>query len=272
MGRRSLLCLLAAALLASACRQQQQPPLMRPRQAGPTTPATVVTIRTTLLPANRVTAHTVVIAGAKARSTDEGETWRLYDLSERSVTFVNDLDRTYRTEPLASVLARRRASLRRPVDRELPVAEFQATGAQRPLLGIAATQSLIRLGGYQRELWFARHPQIPEELFSMMHASAEATTRLGAIVASADEGLIAARGFPLLDRAAMPYGKETMTVERVVTAIEQKNVPASLLRIPDGYRNVTEPAGRRPRASSRPPGQSTPAAGSQSSGTTRTSP
>ena len=271
------MCAVAALSLVAACKKPQQTKRAAPspaavQQQGPSEPTIVITMRTTLQPANRTTTHTILIANAKARSTDESETWRLYDTNARTVTFVNDLDRTYRTEPISSVIAKRRTALRRPVDRELPSAEFQQTGARRDVLGLSATQSVVRLGGYQRELWFATHPRIPDELFSMMHASAEVSTRLGAIVARADEGLIAARGFPLLDRAEMPFGANRMIVERAVIGIEQKNVPVAMLRIPDGYREVTEPVASPPRASSRPPDQSTPATGSQPSATTQTTP
>ena len=277
MAGRSVVCAVLALAFTTACKQPQttKPAAPTPSAAqrqGPSEAAVVLTVRTTLQPANRTTTHTILIAGTKARSTDEAETWRLYDTASRSVTFINDLERTYRTEPISSVVAKRRTALRRPVDRELPSAEFQQTGAKRDLLGLAATQSVVRLGGYQRELWFVTHPRIPEELFSMMHASAEASTRLGAIVARADEGLIAARGFPLLDRAEMPYGKNRMIVERVVVGIEQKPVPVAMLRVPDGYREVTEPVASRPRASSPPRGQSTPATESQPSATTQTTP
>jgi hypothetical protein len=269
---RRLIVLAAMALIA--CSEQQQKRLPLPLQVRPQSgiQATVVTIRTTLQPANRTTEHTVVIAGRKARSMDEAETWRLFDLAAGTVTWVSEIDRSYRTEPIARIIENRRAALRRPADRELPAAEFLSTGAERPILGVTATQSLVRLGGYQRELWFAAHPQIPETLFSMMHASSELGTRLGGIVARADEGLIAARGFPLADRAEMVYGKNRMIVERTVTRIEQKNVPSSTLEIPGDYREITAPAARRRPASSRPPGQSTPAAGSPPSSTTKTSP
>lgn len=241
-------------------------------RSGPTVKATVLTIRTTLQPAARTTNHAVIIANAKARATDDAEEWRLYDLDAGTVTYVNDLAKTYRTQPFETLLARRRAVLRRPVDRELPAAQFESTGAQREILGVAATQSLIRLGGYQREVWFGKHPLIPDELFAMIHASADPSTRLGAVVSRADEGLIAARGFPLFDRAEMPFGKQTMIVERVVAAIEQKDVPAAMLQIPAGYAEIKEPVARRPRVSSRPPGPAAPAAGSPPSSTTQTSP
>ncbi|HEU4522444.1 MAG TPA: hypothetical protein VFT12_10595 [Thermoanaerobaculia bacterium] len=260
-------------LLLSACRQSPPAtPGQVPSSRGPTTQATVLTIHTTMQPSNRATAHTIVIAGSKARSMDEGERWRLFDTEARTVTFVNDLEGTYRTETLDSILAQRRTALRRPADRELPEAEYQETGMQREILSVPASQSIVRLGGYQRELWFATHPLIPDELFSMIHGSADLATRLSGIVADADQGLVAARGFPLIDRAELPYGKTTMIVERRVTSIQRTSVQASILEIPRGYREVTAPDGNRRPASSRPPGRTAPAAGSPPSSTTQTAP
>ena len=261
-----------AALLLVACQQSSVAPVRNSARRVPTVRATVITVQTTLQPANRTTAHTVYIADGKARSTDDAEVWRLYDTRSGTVTFVNDLQRAWRREPMTTLLARRRAALRRPVDRELPHAQFEATGAQRDILGSRASQSLIRLGGYQREIWFAQHPLIPDGLYAMMHASSEASTRLAAIVSEADEGLMNARGFPFIDRAELPYGKSKMTVERVVTAIQQKDVASALFQIPAAYEEIKVPAASRPPASSRPPGQKAPATGSQPSSTTQTAP
>lgn len=263
-------------LVVSACRQPAPAPGTSPTlgraRRGPSVEATVITIQTALQPANRTTAHTVVIADSKARSTDEAERWRLYDLDERTVTFVDDIAGTYRTERIDSVFAQRRAALRRPVDRELPAAQFETTATQQQILNLPATQSLIRLGGYQRELWFADHPLIPDDLFAIMHGTAEPSTRLGAIVAAADQGLIAARGFPLLDRAELPYGKTKMVVERRVTAVQQRQVSASMIEIPEGYEEITVPDANRQPVSSRPPDRTAPAAGSPPSATDRTAP
>jgi hypothetical protein len=260
-------------MLAIACRQPPPvPDAPLARRNEPTLRGTVVTIQTTLQPANRVTTHELIIAGNKARSTEEEYQWRLFDLGARTVTFVNDVEKTWRSESIDSVFADRRAASRRPIDRDLPVAQFQATGAERQILDLPATQALVRLGGYQRELWFARHPQIPDELFAMMHGTAEPGTRLGAIVAASDPALLAMRGYPLVDRAELPFGRTNMVVERVVTMVDERHVDSELIGIPGDYREVKAPAVSRPPVSSRPPGQTTPATGSLPSATTRTTP
>ena len=261
----------AILLLLAACRQPPDSPRRAPA-AGPQVDAVVVTVRTNLQPSGRTVLHRVIIAGSRARSTDEGEKWRLYDLKARTVTFVDDVARTYRTEPVNLAIARRRVALRRPTERVLPIAQFEATGARRQILGLQATQSLIRMGGYQRELWFAEHPQIPAELFSMIHGTAEPETRFGLIVAAADDALLAVRGFPLLDRAELPYGEKRMVVERAVASIRRERVPESLVQIPDGYRQVTVPDERRPPVASPPRDRTAPAEGSPASATGRKAP
>ena len=231
-------------LLLFACKQvapvQQRPAGERQVQA------TVVTIRTTVQPANRTIHHTVVIGEGVARTTDEAETWRLYDLRQNRVTFVDDLAKSFRRESMQSLIAARRAVLKRPVDRVVPKAEIVRNGTQRTIAGVPATQSVIRLGDYQRELWFGEHPQIPSNLFAMMHASDPPSTRLAAIVAPVDEALLSVRGFPLAEHAEMPYGDEKMVVDRAVVTVERKNVPASMLEVPSGYKDATAPAPASP--------------------------
>ena len=236
------------------------------------TPATVVTIRTTLAPSNRTSTHTIVIGPSLARSTEENGTWRLYDFKQGRITFVDDVDKSFRTESLQPLMNLRRKRMLSAPAGELPTPVAKATGATRPILGVPASQIVVTQGGYQRELWFGRHPKIPPQLFAMMHVS-DGSASLRRALQQVDAFLSSARGFPLVDRTEVTYGESKMVVERVVQNVQDKNVPASLLRIPRGYRDAaTAPDERRQSASSRPPGRTTPAAGSQSSSTSRTAP
>lgn len=263
----------AVALLFIGC---DKPAPKRTGQAAGAVPqvrATVVTVRTTIQPANRNIAHTIVIGEAMARSTDEADTWRLYDLRQNRVTFVDDIDKTYRTMSLESLIAARRAQWRRPSDREVPRAGYEATNVERQILQVPTKKSIIRLGSYRRELWFGQHPLIPSHLFAMMHASDPPSTRLSAIVTAPDEALLSIRGFPLEERAELPYGNQRMVVDRVVTGVEQKNVAAAMLALPRDYKDLTTaPAASRPPVSSPPPGQNAPATGSQPSSTSQRTP
>src|SRR5205085_1212957 len=96
--------------------------------------------------------------------------------------------------------------------------------------GVEATQYLIRLGRYQRELWIGSPKAIPPQLFGMMNA--------------ADDRLSKLRGFPLVDHAELPYGKSKLLVDHSVVKIEQRNVPPSARRmsVPCFTRNPTTPS------------------------------
>jgi hypothetical protein len=230
--RRKGLILLLAVL---ACR----PTPSAPSRAEPRIRATVVTIQTTLQPQNKSLTHEIVIAGGRARSSDEADSWRLFDLRKGQVTFVDEIAKTSRDLPLAALIDQRRKELAQPLSLPLPRAELLATGAKRMLLGVEASEHVVRLGGYQRHLWIARHPALPNDLFAMMQASAPRSSPLAGVWRAADEVLMAVVGFPLLDHAELPYGNKKMVVERSVVKIEQKDVPEVWLSLSLSRREAT---------------------------------
>lgn len=237
-------------LLAVLCVTCKPAPRQTVKQtaAGPQIRATVVTIRTVLEPAKRTFTHTLVVLDGRARSTNEQDTWRLYDAKARTVTFVDDVARTYRTETFDQVLKSRLAVTAGALPIPLPTARFTATADTRPFLGVSARKSLIELGAYRRQLWIAPHPAIPEELYAMMQLSEPAPSPLAPMHRAVDEGIAKVRGYPLLDRAEVAYGKSKSVVEHTVLGIAQQNVAAALLDIPKGYADKTpkpKPAARK---------------------------
>lgn len=232
---------LALLLVLIACNK---PPARapQPKSNEPKTRATVVTIQTTIQPANKTFAHTIVIAGNKARSSDEADQWRLFDFAQKRVTFVDDIARTYRNASFAEVIAARRAGIARPMPDGLPSAQFVVTGAQKTLQNVPAKQSVIRLSAYQRELWIASHPLLPHGLFAMLQASEPASSPLAGVMRPADEALLEIQGFPLADHAELAYENRKLIADNTVVKIEQREVPASLLAVSNKYREV-KPAG-----------------------------
>jgi hypothetical protein len=194
----------------------------------PTVPATVITIQTILQPQNRTITHAIVIANNRARIDNELDRWRLFDLQNNAITYVDDLAKTYYTLPYQPGQP----------------AAVVATGAKKMLRGVEASQFLVRVGGYQRQLWIGAPPSVPPQLFGMMNAE-----------------FAALRGFPLIDHAELPYGKSKLVVDNSVVKIEQKNVPLSLLNVRSEYKQITVPGASRPPVSSPPRGQSIPRAG-----------
>jgi len=201
--------------------------------------ATVLTIRTITEPGHKTLTHTVVVAGDRARSTGEHDVWRLYDLKAKTVTFVDDVAATVRTEPLAAILKSRRSTLAAELPSHYPRAKLERTGKKQPLQGVTAEQSIITTGAYRRELWFGEHPAIPKDLFTMMHASEPPASPLAPMLRTVDEALLATRGFPLLDHAELPYGNKKMVVEHTVVSIARQNVAQSLVTPPKSYKDLT---------------------------------
>ena len=231
------LCLIA--LLAGCKEQAPKKAAAAAPAAGPQLRATVVTIRTTLEPDNKTLTHTLVIGGGRARSTDEQDQWRLFDTKAKTVTFVDDVAKTIRTESLESLLKRHREALAEPLPPHYPRAYVKRTGEKRPMQGATAEQTLIDVGGYRRELWLAEHRAIPDGLFAMMQASDGSSSPLAPMMRAADDALTRTRAFPLLDRSEVTIGDKKRVTDRAVVGIAERNVPEAMLSVPRGYRDLT---------------------------------
>jgi hypothetical protein len=229
----------AAILFLVACAPSAPPPAQSSNE--PKIHATVVTIQTTIQPANKTFTHTHFIANNRARSGDEVDEWRLIDFAGKRVTFVDDLMKTYRSESFEDVVALRKAGMARSVPDGMPRAQFSVTGAQKTLQGVVARQLIIRLGAYQRELWIASHPLIPEGLFAMLQASDPASSPLAGVMRGVDEALLDVKGFPIADHAELPYENQKMVVDNTVVKIEQRDVPASWLNVSTAYKALKPP-------------------------------
>jgi hypothetical protein len=233
--RKRVTSLLLIALIA--CKPTPPPPAKK-AAPGPRTRATVVTIQTTIQPGKKTTSHALVIANGRARSTGELDSWRLFDLANGRVTFVNDVEKTFRTVPLAQLEKDFRGALDDPLPAELPRAQIAATKATRTIQGVPATQSVVKLGGYTRELWIGQHPLIPPRLYAMIVASESPSSPLVPVMDRVGDTLLKVNGFPLAEHSELVYGKKKMTVDKVVTRIEQRDVPAGMLNVSGGYRDV----------------------------------
>jgi hypothetical protein len=232
--------LVAFALFILSCKPGAAPQApQRPAAPVPQTRATVLTIQTTIQPGNRTTSHTVVIANGRARSGDELDAWRLFDVAHDQVTFVNDLEKTYRTVAAKQLAKDRRGALKDPLPDNLPHAALARTGAKKSLQGVTATQSIVTLGGYKHELWVGEHPLIPPQLYAMMIASASPSSPLVPVMKEVDEALMNVRGFPLAEHSELAYGNKKMTVDTEVVKIEQRDVPSWFLNVRGDYKDVS---------------------------------
>lgn len=243
MSRLSNALLLSIAVCIG-CKSEPPLPVAKKAAVGPTVRATVVTIRTTMKPESRTQTRTLVIAGDKARDTGEQDVWRLFDTKANTVTVVDEIEKTVRTEPLKAIIAQRRAVTANGLPPHYPRVRLLRPGTKRPMQGVTAELLVIESGAYKRELWLGEHPAIPRGLFAMMYASDPPTLPLAPMMRAVDEALIDTRGFPLADRAEVPVSKDTLIVDRAVIGIATKDVPETLVTIPKGFRDLTVKAQR----------------------------
>jgi hypothetical protein len=217
-------------LLLLVCVTCKQPPPQKPAAAaGPQVNATVVTIRTTIQPDKKTYTHAIVIANGLARSTNELDQWRLFDTKAKSVTFVDDIAKTTRTESFESLMKKHRAALAEDLPAHYPRARVTRN----------ATGLVIEVGNYRRELKLTEQRAIPNELFAMMVASDSASSPLAPMMRASDDALLRVLAFPLLDHSELPYGDKKLVVDRAVISVAQRSMPEAMLRAPSGYRDVT---------------------------------
>ena len=231
MKRRALLVL----LICICCKPAPKPARTA---AGPVVRATVVTIRTTVLPEKRTYDTSLVIFRDRVRNTGDRDAWRLYDTKAKSVTFVDDVQKTARTEPLASIVKRRQETMSGDLPAHFPRVRFTRSGEKKTIQGATAERAVIEAGAYKRELWLAEHRSIPRDLFAMMTATETPSTPLAPMTRDIDAALLATHAFPLVDHAEVEYGKTKMVIDRAVISIAQRDVPESLIVIPKDYRVV----------------------------------
>jgi len=246
----------ALLVLCAACKPAPSKKSAATPSTKPQTRATVLTIETTIQPANKKFVHSITIANDRARSGDELDHWRLFDLKANTVSYVDDIGKTIQTKSLASIVKQHRESLAAAMPEYIPRAQAQTSGGK----------ITITAGGYSRTLTITQHPLIPPQLFSMMVASDPSASPYSPMMRTADETLMNVRGFPMNDHAELALDGKKLSIDRNVVKVEQKNIDASWLELPREFAVNPQPA------SSPPAGRSTPAAGSRSSATARRSP
>lgn len=223
-------------MAVAGCRQGEAP--RRPGQV-PQVAATVVTIRTATGAGNKTYNHSLFISDGVARSGDEVDVWHLYDPAKNRVTTVDEIAGTHRVFALQELVAVRRRTAAARANRPGVKAEWSAGEGSMVTHGVQTRQSLITAGAYRRELWFGTHPQIPARLHPLMYLTRLAESDEAGVSPRVDDVLLNLPGYPMIDRAELPYGNKKMTVERSVVRIEQKQVPRSWFELPKKSRDIT---------------------------------
>lgn len=243
---------------AAACRSEQ-------KAAAPlaTTPGKVLTIRTSI-PGERSFLYFIGVADGKVRLGSETDQWRLIDVRNRTVTFVDEINRTYRTVAMSVLLQERRSAVARRAPEFLRPATFEPIRETRTYAGLPSTGYAISMGAYRREIWLSYRSIIAPEFLSLYLASEPVGEAYAGSMREVYAELLRLQGFPVHERSEMPLGSKTLVIERTLIRAVDRPVPVVWFQIPPDFRDLTpaaagSPAGR-PTASSAPPGQRAPAA------------
>lgn len=235
--------MIALAAIVSGCNDAPATaPSSAPSRTGPTVEARVLTIRESHHPPTRAFLSPIVVWGSKVRIGTDLENWRLFDLEAQTVTWVDEIAGTYRTVSAEDLLNRRQRQLRAAVPGGIPLLEGGPTGRAFEVEGIGAEQWLVKLGGYEREIWLTKEPLVGKGFFRMWLASEPINEAYAGVLRNVEGALMRQDGFPVYERSAFVWEGGAMVSRRRLVSITTRQVSASLFEIPADFRNVTPPA------------------------------
>lgn len=234
--------MIALAAIVSGCNDAPATaPSSAPSRTGPTVEARVLTIRESHHPPTRAFLSPIVVWGSKVRIGTDLDNWRLFDLEAQTVTWVDEIAGTYRTVGAEDLVNRRQRQLRTAVPGGIPLLEGGPTGRAVEVEGIAAEQWLVKLGGYEREIWLTKEPLVGEGFFRMWLASEPLNEAYAGVLRNVEGALMRQDGFPVYERSAFVWEGGAMVSRRRLVSITTRQVSAPLFEIPAGFRNVTPP-------------------------------
>jgi hypothetical protein len=255
---------LLALLAASGCRKAPPPEGELRAGAVATVPGKVLVVRTTV-PGERAITHLIGVSDGKVRLGYESDRWRLIDVPNRTVTFVDDIARTFRTVPLQTLVQQRRALLSAPLPAGIPRARIERLTDTRTFGGYTASGYVVTSGAYRREMWLSHRTIIAPEFLTLYIASMPLAEDYAGVMSTPLFELTRLQGFPVHERSEMTVRDRQMIIERTLVRVEERDVPAPWFEIPPDYRDLeppppTTPAAGRPNGASTPRGRKAPAA------------
>lgn len=267
-ARAALMALCLLVLVPTGCKDSRKiVKAAKERRALANVPrvtATVLSYHVDLFPKKLGFDYLISIApDGKARIGDEADQWRLIDIPNRSVTFVNTADGSFRTLSLPQLVAERRRIVSGALPAGVPRATVTKPGPPEMRSKWEARRMTIAVGPYRRDLWTSTKSLTPEPLFALILLSEPLSAPFAGMLRDTLPLFENARGMPVVDRSEMVWDGRKLIIQRVLQSVATRSVPAAWFQIPQGYRNLTPSikgsSGSRPGASSRPAGQSTPA-------------
>lgn len=242
------------ALLLISCGQEPEARPVRPRPPrGLRVDATVLTLRESSHPPTRALLHRIAVAGGRVRITSELDRWRILDLEAGTVTWVDDVSKTYRTFSHEELIRARRRQIAAPIPGAVEPVAVRRTGRSTEIDGRLADELRMTLGGYEREIWLSREPLIAPEFLRMWTASDPISEPWAGVMSEVQETLMESTGFPLVDRSRLVWEGGSLLFQRRLVDVEERKVSASLFEIPEDYEDTT-PASIR-SAGGRPPAE-----------------
>lgn len=201
-------------------------------------------VRTSHHPPTRAFLQPILVHGSKVRIGSDLDRWRLFDLEARTVTWVDEIEGTYRTSGAEELIARRRRQLAAAPLSGVSRVEAERTGETMEVAGVVADQWVMRLGTYEREIWLSREPLAGRGFLELFLASEPLSAPNAGVLRDAWGALMTQDGFPVYERSAFQWEGGSLVARRRLVSIESRQLPARLFEIPRDLRDVSPPGMR----------------------------
>lgn len=192
---------------------------------------------TVVTPENRSFRWQVLTDGMHVRFGDEAESWRLFDTRAKTITFVDETRRTWRSVTFDEALAARRRLLETP----LPEGAPRATVTEVPLGivdGRGATKVAVEADGYRRALVLSADPILPASTLAMKMVTDPLEPEYAGMLKDLLPVLLLKNGTTLSDRNEITWEGGAMAVETRLVSVKANTLPKSLFEVPAGFRTV----------------------------------
>ncbi len=190
---------------------------------------------TVVSPENRSFRWQVLTDGTRVRFGDEAESWRLFDTHAKTIAFVDETRRTWRSVTFDEALGERRRLLDTPLPEGAPRARVTEE-ALGPVEGRDAVGVSVEAGGYRRTLVLSKEAILPAGSAAMKLATDPLEPEYAGMLRDLLPVLLTKEGTTLSDRNEITWDGGAMRVETRLISVRANTLPKSLFEVPAGYR------------------------------------
>ena len=212
--------------------------------ADPSESATtlLLTYETVFEPDTKTMRFQIASDGSLVRLGNETEQWRLFNTTQKTITFVDEIAKTARTVSYDSALTERTAMIEGSVNETTPTASV-VDGPGEPDRGHPTRKISISVGNFQRDLVLSEQTLLPGEFFAMKIVTDPMDPKHAGIMRDVMPTLLRQTGTLISESNVLTFS-EGDPVTAITTLISVDTIPlvSETFALPEGIVPIEEEA------------------------------